>query len=201
MATDQSAMKIPFSCIAFVAGILVTAAATKLWLHDKEVLDRSFLAELRNIPIERGTGDDERYGYPIWENAETLHYLARTGDPDAVRVVVRLMARGYVPGGCCCTSAEFNQDPLTHGPTPAFWDELAKLSPAHQVNVIEAVDRCGGYSEVDALTYWEADRDTYLAAQPVVQTEYAARKAQAEAEAAATESQARRDQAAEATEP
>ncbi len=162
-------------CVACLAGVLITAATTKVWLHDKEVIDRSFLAQLRNIPIEHGINDDEVYGRPIWENAEALHYLARTGDPDAVRVVVRLMARGGAPGGCSCTQREFHKDIILDGVAPEFWQELLTLTVSQQIDVLEAVDACGGYTDHVPASDWDTDRDTFLATQPETQAQYAAR--------------------------
>jgi hypothetical protein len=160
-----------FACV-------VAACATR-----SVTIDRGFLAPVVNLPLDRelSTSEDARVAESVWNNEEELRYLIRRRDPLAVRAGVRLVALGYIPGGCACTNDAFDADICAHGATPEFWAELRSLSPEHQVTVLRAIDG-HPYSEndSDSSTSWFDDRDRYLAGAPQVASLYGAIHADAE---------------------
>ena len=137
-------------------------------------IDTSFLQTLSRMPVDRSLTEDEVsiFGTLTWENSKELRYLALKGDPAAVHCVVRILASGGTPGSCSCCDDEFNTCVFEGGAEPAFWSALEALPTQQQLRVLFVGDSVG-YSEVDALTTWEDDRDHYLAAHPETQAAYA----------------------------
>ena len=64
-----------------------------------------------------------------------------------------------------------------------FWSELARMPVDAQLAVILAVND-HGYNEVDADSWWDSDRDTFLASRPLLRARFAESHAQSTAQAA-----------------
>lgn len=157
---------------------LVAALAARSSHHDQIEIDRSFLGTLVNIPVDRPLSEDEEslYGTLAWDHELELKYLAAKGDPAAVRSVVRIIARGGAPGGCCCTSGAFDACVFEAGAAPEFWVTLASLDTRRQLTVLFAGD-ANPYSELNATTTWPDDRDAFLAQHPDLRQAYTVRVA------------------------
>lgn len=118
-----------------------------------------------------------------WKGCRTgmgpaLLYLWRIGDRQAATAVVRAVMADLSFGGCCCTKARAHEEFFCDGVEDGFWKALAALTPQHQADVLEVVER-----HIDGdLESWLEARDAYLQSHVDTRAEFARRSPEPEAE-------------------